>query len=385
MATLPVKWYDWRFHGLDGMMGVPGAFTNILDAVLVNGFGDTNVVTINVVNKRATFLLEDGVTFMKRSVVRVRGFNDPTLNGEYRVEDSDQGKIVLEIDKPDGPLEFNNKDIIVQYAPLGWFKPFSGVNKGIYKPSAPDALNWMFYMDDTTATYADVRIMEGARSIDDHIDSVPRSGVSTWFKAYAANTVLRPWAIIGDPYCFYYKANKTYNDISISSTDINLVDSGHYMFVGEGVRQTNKMDNFAVYLTRNGVTNSRERYTTRLWNSGHNRTLRLANGLKGDSLVNVSVSPNLPFMGINNFFSVDSVVYLSTENFFVGDDFRVTRMPGYVSIKANLLYGNFGFFIDAKDNSLNRELIFTCCHDSNDNGNTNRSMQFFFDITGPWR
>ena len=54
MATLPVKWFDWRFHGLPGLSGTPGTLTTILDAVLVNGFGDTKVVTINVLNKKPT-------------------------------------------------------------------------------------------------------------------------------------------------------------------------------------------------------------------------------------------------------------------------------------------------------------------------------------------
>ena len=57
------------FHGIPLLSGIPGTHTALLDAVLVNGFGDTNVVSVNVVNKKATFILQDGNRFIPKTVV----------------------------------------------------------------------------------------------------------------------------------------------------------------------------------------------------------------------------------------------------------------------------------------------------------------------------
>ena len=125
MANLPVKWFDNNFHGIPLLSGTPGAFTDLMDAVLVNGFGNTNVVTINVLDKKATLILQDGVRFIPKAVVALTNMSNQALNTEYRVVSADIGKLVIEMDVPDGPITVTN--VVVKYAALGWFKPFSGV------------------------------------------------------------------------------------------------------------------------------------------------------------------------------------------------------------------------------------------------------------------
>ena len=104
MANLPVKWFDNRFHGIPLLSGTPGAFTDLMDAVLVNGFGNTNVVTINVLDKKATLILQDGVRFIPKAVVALTNMSNQALNTEYRVVSADIGKLVIEMDVPDGPI-----------------------------------------------------------------------------------------------------------------------------------------------------------------------------------------------------------------------------------------------------------------------------------------
>ena len=68
----------------------------------------------------------------------------------------------------------------MKYAPMGWFKPFSGVSRGIYKPSRVDALKWMFYVDDTQAQGSEVCICENATSLDSRIDQKPYNNTYRW-------------------------------------------------------------------------------------------------------------------------------------------------------------------------------------------------------------
>lgn len=388
MATLPVKWFDWRFHGLPGLSGTPGTLTTILDAVLVNGFGDTKVVTINVLNKKATFILQDGVKFFKKSVIKITGFTNQALNGEYRVDESDTGKLTITIEAPDGQLENTNTNIIVKYAPLGWFKPFSGVSRGIYKPSPADALKWMFYVDDTAAQTAEVRIIENATSLDNHIAGRPYNNTLRWPKAYNANTTTRPWSIIGDGYSFFYKCSSmnNANEISIGG---ETLQQGCVMFVGEGVRLTNKPDPFAVYLTGQSNKGSLFSLVGDIFAavSGIIYALRHASGAKADASILTTVRGGTqPWTGFNNtfFYTDDNVVQLFTDNYFYGNDRRMTKIPGVVTCNSFRRYNTFDFFCEAKDNNMGRDLIFMRSSvDSDTNSTPNRGT--FFDITGPWR
>ena len=388
MATLPVKWFDWRFHGLPGLSGTPGSLSTILDAVLVNGFGDTKVVTINVLNKKATFILQDGVKFFKKSVIKITGFTNQALNGEYRVDESDTGKLTITLDVPDGQLENTNINILVKYAPLGWFKPFSGVSRGIYKPSPADALKWMFYVDDTAAQTTDVRIMEDATSLDNHIATRPYNSTLRWPKAYNANTTPRPWSIIGDGYSFYYKCSSIYYNNEITEGP-EFIQRGCVMFVGEGVRLTAKPDNFAVYLSGQRDRSSLSSYLGDIFANytGTLLALRPASGVKADVNVLTSIrSGPGPWTGFDSsyFYSDDNTVQLFIDNYFYSTDRRMTRIPGLLTCNSFRRYDTFDFVCEAKDNNMGRDLIFMRSsisyypYNAPDRG-------YFFDITGPWR
>ena len=83
-------------------------------------------------------------------------------------------------------------------------------------------------------------------------------------------------------------------------------------------------------------------------------------------------------------YTSENIVLFFTDNYFYCSDRRVFRIPGAVSVNAFPLYNNFDYIIEAKDNELNRDLIFT--RSSQDNGSSNTPNRVtFFDITGPWR
>jgi len=383
MATLPVKWFDNRFHGIPLLSGTPGAFTDLMDAVLVNGFGNTNVVTINVLDKKATLILQDGVRFIPKAVVALTNMSNQALNTEYRVVSSDIGKLVIEMDVPDGPITVTN--VVVKYAPIGWFKPFSGVSRGIYKPSKVDALNWMFYVDDTQAQGSEVCICENATSLDNRIDQKPSNNTYRWLKSYYANTDNRnSFCIIGDPYCFYYKGSQMNTLPALNK------DYGCWNFVGEGVRLSKTLDPFAVYLTGQLDKGQPIYYNGNVFindpNSSPKTTLRPANGLK----MNQSFIPTLrntnywTYFTETLYYNSDGDSILFNEHFFLDDGRRITKIPGVVTSPGYKQGYTFESFIDAKDNSLGRDLIYS--RSSPDNYTySNPNVHNYFDITGPWR
>lgn len=384
MANLPVKWFDNRFHGMPKMNGTPGAFTEILDACLVNGFGHTNVVTVNVTNKIASIILQDGVEFFKKSVVAITGFTNPVLNTEYRVLKAGVGIVYVEINVADGPLSIVAG--IVKYAPLGWFKPFSAVSKGIYKPSKVDALDWMFYMNDTAAQWAEVKLIEDASNIDAHSGSRPSNTVMRWGKSGFANTEFNSFSIIGDPYCFYYKTS------SLITSQHQNRNYGSLLFVGEGGRLTNKLDPFAVYLTGKTYTDSTGYNHTgnifQISNEDNTKTiisLRSPNGLRTNEKFYTKFRNllNWEVFNFDTFYNSDNVVSLFKDNYINSTDRRVCTWPGMVNASGYLLKDNFDYFIDAENNTLNRDLILMTISQTDSNSST--FYYTYFDITGPWR
>lgn len=382
MADLPVKWFDDRFHGIPPMNGIPGAMTNLLDAILINGFGAVNVVTMTVSNKEATLVLEEGVTFFKKAVVAMTGLTNQGLNTEYRVVQSSIGTLTIEIDLPDGPVL--DTGVVVKYAPLGWIKPFSSVSKAIYKPSKVDALNWMFHVDDTAALYSLVTLCEGATSVDNLINRRPMRDFRMWGKSYQANTNPKTFSFIGDPYCLYYKTSSLN-----SSGDLNR-NCGTYYFVGEGVRLNNYVDPFAVYLVAkqyndftNMYNNTGGLFTSDLYCK---ITLRPVSGIKSDSFVYANFRSLNNWSGYNNvnFTTNDQINYLFTDNFFTSTDKRLTKIPGIVTSNAYKTFDNFSFIIDAKDNSLKKDLLFSNSTSTAYSYNV-ADVFFYFDIIGPWR
>ena len=380
MANLPVKWYDYRFHGLPKLSGTPGTLTDILDCILVDGFGTTNIVTASVTDKKATLVLEEGFGFFARSVVALAGFTDSSLNTEYRVISSGPGVLTVEMDVPNGPLTLNNAK--VKYAPLGWIKVFSDVSKRVYKPSKVDALEWVFYIDDTRATWAEIKIGEQALSISSLTNKRPYNFTMGWPKNQYANTAVKTFGIVGDPYCFYYKTD------GILNTDFN---QGALYFVGQSKKLFNEsIDNFNVFVS--GKTDNWDTpyvYPRDIFsNSGSNiLSLRDHHGIKNEiyNFTTVRSTSNWSGYSSNNLFSNDNFRLLFTDNYFYSSDRRVTIIPGMVTSNSHVSGNSFDYFFAAEDNTLNRELILVRSCDHLEYANYNSNRHYYFDITGPWR
>lgn len=93
-----------------------GGMLLMLDAVLVDGFGEKTPVSTTLSGSLVTF--DFGVThgFLERQIVRVSGASDVSLNGDHRISTLTGSTITLDIV---GVISTDG-DIEVKVAPLGW-------------------------------------------------------------------------------------------------------------------------------------------------------------------------------------------------------------------------------------------------------------------------
>lgn len=221
-----------------------GCLVDVLDACLVNGYGDQPVETL---------VVQDGVgiaTFSGSHLIRqfqwieISGADEIAINGEFKVIGLTNTTVEFEVDLPD---QIIGGTINCKIASLGWEKSFEDTNKRVYR--AADLVSNPYYLRvdnsrDTayTSTYgkfAKVGLLESCEGIDDvsgnqtpYNASDPTKNwvttgtgtavVSGWFKwVYAvgnsANTFQslatattngdRQWVIVGNASGFYLVNN----------------------------------------------------------------------------------------------------------------------------------------------------------------------------------
>ncbi|MEG3033893.1 MAG: hypothetical protein RR877_00165 [Aurantimicrobium sp.] len=237
MATLPVKWYHSMMRGIPLIAGVKGRLKLFLDAVLVNGFGQITINSVTISNKIATIVIPNSETFLKYSVIEISG--DDQLKGEYRVIESTNSYIKINVDLPD---QVFSSSMFVKYASLGWSKqePTTAVNTCLYIPKTSHS-NFKLYVNDNYDSAAFVKICKGASNMenlanygaDQLIDHVPKSGnlYSCWFKSYTTGAEARANFLIGDGSSIFYQWCRT--------EVVNNYDSlqhGKIMFCGDILR-----------------------------------------------------------------------------------------------------------------------------------------------------
>lgn len=202
-------------RGIPVMNGQVGRLITYLDAVLVNGFGQTTVTTANVVDGILTLNITNSETFQKYAVVNITG--DDQLKGDHRVIESANTYIKIALNIPNQTF---TGTFYVKYASLGWTKMTIAAqpNIAMYVPKSSYS-GFNLYVNDTYGSAAFVRICRGTTNPTNFgdpatlIDSVPiytdANYRSYWAKNYTNNTDTRANFLIGDGSTFYYQWGQT--------------------------------------------------------------------------------------------------------------------------------------------------------------------------------
>jgi len=228
-----------------------GALISVLDAALVNGVPLPAISSAEV--DEANIVLNFGSNHNLKlfQVVRLKGFTPAQINGDFRVVGIPSGTRVA-IALPVGVTSISSTGV-VDLAPLGYEKSFSGSNKAAYRNADINADHRPFLRVDNSqdpaygaeyAKYAKVGVLKTMSDIDDISgEQIPfdssnptrnwigtgsggsaYNGWAKWYYARNSNPYYssaestapvsgaRQWMIVGDDRAFYLVTNLTPGD-----------------------------------------------------------------------------------------------------------------------------------------------------------------------------
>ena len=379
--ALKVKYYHSGMRGAPTKSGTPGSSISILDAVLLNGFGEVTASSVTISGGRVRVVLNTGEGFSSDATVLVSGASVPSVNGEHTVVVDSATVISWPTTESDQAVTGTIK---VKVAPLNWIKPFSGTNLAVYKSPALESSGGFLWVDDAFALYTRFATFETMGDANTGTGRCPATSneYAIVFKSEAANTTPREWWIVGDDVGFYYCTNSYINYSSV----------GEYYF-GDGVPDRSN-DKFRFLLTgsastSNGHEGSVPLSTTMGSSSNHvsrpisglGAPMRVRYGSEGSGGFSTSgqYQPNGTYPAqTNNGLLLSRIQYNDTNG-------RRGIVPGIYAVSLNGLYNYFnnGTVIDGQKDMIGRKLLHLfCSHGASTNANGCGSC--FIDITGPW-
>jgi hypothetical protein len=232
-------------HG--GMPGAPsvannwGDLTNMLDAVLVNGFNSRTPTDITLSGNTVTITFGVAHGYQIYQIIEVGGADQPEYNGQHRVTSITTNTVSFLIaGTPTSPA---TGTFTCKVAPLGFQIAFTGTNKRAYRSPNVQGNRPFLRVDDslpagyttTWAKFARVTIAENMTDVDTFVgprapfdpgnptaNEIPSgtgtTGIYGWYKWYYAvdtlvssrsestgdgGAVSKNWSIVGDDRGFY--------------------------------------------------------------------------------------------------------------------------------------------------------------------------------------
>lgn len=392
-------------RGIPNMQGQVGRLIGVLDALLVNGFGETTVKEVTVFNKKVTLQITNNETFEKNSIIRITGFD--LLNGEHRVEESGTSYIVIHLDIPDQVLNVN---LSVKYAPLGWSKiPLtSPANSAVYVPGDPKSRFKLSVLDNYTQA-SDIRIFKEfltPNSIAKQNELIGSTPYITdayslmWPKSYTSNATARSFFLIGNNSCFYYQLGRT-----DSGNDSGALRSGKLHGVGD-INRFLDTDYGSAFITGFYLANSNlNSFTSSGQEPGFGRVNNKNNGNFGtgfssflekisstetnDQIYKIPDGPFTTFWsgynGLPTEYNIDGKGIELYKVLAVSDECKRGYFKG-IYYTPNTLERFPDFYIQEGSGDLSgRLLLFKSFAVGNSSYNHSGSYGFnIFDLTGPW-
>lgn len=212
MADTTVKFFTPDMQGAPALNGAAGYLTDLLDAVLVDGFGSRTITSASITAGVCTLGFTSSAAQPLDSVVLVAGCTPATgtLNGRQKVTAS-SGTSLSFATAATGAVTTSSPT--VKTAPLGWTKAYTGTNKRAYKASAPEATGLYLRVDDTGAQRMLVQGYETMADVDTGTGPFPTSAISaaagqtgggySWWKDTGSGTTGIPWFLVGDDGGFF--------------------------------------------------------------------------------------------------------------------------------------------------------------------------------------
>lgn len=222
MATdTSVKFFHSAMTGAPVLTGQAGSLIALLDACLVNGFGQGNVDGIVIAGGVATVTRSAGHSFEVGTVALIAGatVTGGVINGEHRV--TAVTTTTYQFDATGIANQVATGAFTHKVAPLGWTKVFANTNLAVYKSSDPAATGCLLRVDDTGATSARAVAYEAMSDISTGTGQFPTTaqvnGGIYWPKSQQSNATSRAWMLFGDGRLFFSSHNWNLGGVSLAT------------------------------------------------------------------------------------------------------------------------------------------------------------------------
>lgn len=240
-----VKWARSTMPGAPVLTRDVGSLIGLLDALLVNGWGQQTASSVVVAGGVATATFPTDHAAAVHAVVKVAGATPAGLNGEQKITAVAPNAIQWATAEADGTA---TGTITVKMAGAGWAKPYSGTNLAVYKSAHPAAHGQFLRVNDTTAGYARAVGYETMTGVSTGTGLFPSaaqvSGGYYWGKSdEASGTNAVPYTFASDGRMFYLFPQTSAN------TNASLDVSFAALAFGDAVPESPGGDPFATLIT----------------------------------------------------------------------------------------------------------------------------------------
>lgn len=248
--TYSVSYITHTMRGAPQIRGnTPGGLIDVLDCVLVTGWGLAAPTSVTVASGTATATFSGPTPWEVGAVIEISGGTPSGLAGKSRVATVVGNAMTFPTPAADGTY---SGSIGIKYAGAGWEKVFSGTNKAVYRSTDVTGSRFCLRVDDSNGLFARVRGYETMSDIDTGTGMFPLdsqiSGGWYWHKATSSNATAIPYLLAAD-------AKQVLQAIAYGvSADAAYAMTGVFGF-GEGVHLNPAGDVFATVLSGSASSN----------------------------------------------------------------------------------------------------------------------------------
>jgi len=207
VASTDIKFYVHTNNNAPQLTNNYGCMIDVLDACLVNGFGNQAVSSLTASGTTVTATFGSAHNFMQYQVIKITGAAQTEYNGEFRILTVPNDNSITFQLAATPSVNTATGTINCSLPPPGWLKPYSGTGKAAYR-SANTLLASRPYLrvvdeldpayNASYAKYAKVGIVEDMTDIDTMFGvQSPYDNVNpnkNWVGTGSGSTAINGWA-----------------------------------------------------------------------------------------------------------------------------------------------------------------------------------------------
>ena len=229
--------------GAPQMNGANGTVNAVLNACLVNGFNTQSVTSATASGTTITFNFASAPGFSAGDTVTIAGASNASTNGQFRVQSAASNQVIVANTAVSAGAVGGT--ITLKFSPLGWTRPCSGTNLGVYRQGGSSATKRYLRADDTTivsTSYANFRAYEAMTAVSTGTGPFPTStqapnAVQIY---YPTSGTTNQWLLVGTPRAFA---------LLISPDPASLTSGCRAFFFGDTARTTKPADTYNALIT----------------------------------------------------------------------------------------------------------------------------------------